>query len=528
MTVILRASFLSAYAYLYQTFIQEERVAQREQWKSQVGFLMAAVGSAIGLGNIWRFSYMAYEYGGGAFLIPYLVALFTAGIPLLILEFAIGHERIGSAPLAFAKIHPNWEWLGWWSVIFVMFGIELFYSTIISWCGNYFVLSFDLAWGEDTAGYFMNSFLQRSDGPSQLGGLRNPILIGLVVVWACNWFILYRGVQKGVELANRIFMPLLMVLTAVLVIWSLTLEGAREGIKAYLTPNFDKIMDKKVWIAAYSQIFFTLSLGFGIMIAYASYLPKKTNITKNAILTGLINSGYSIFAGFAVFATLGYMAAAEGKPIAEVVDKSIGLAFIAYPKAVMLMPGGAVFGAIFFLCLFIAGLSSSISIMGAFTSAIMDKFNMSRQRVVNIVTVAGFLGSLVFATRGGLHWLDIADHFLLNYGLVVVGIAECILVGWFFDVKALREHVNRVSSIRLGRWWDLLIKFGIPTILLVILVLNLKGELAEAYEGYSWQALVFIGVNWLVLTLTAAVIVAKRPWRTKNHTEAGRTDEVKD
>ena len=116
----------------------------REQWNSQLGFLLAAVGSAIGLGNIWRFSYLAYEHGGGAFLIPYLVALLTAGIPLLILEYGVGHERIGSAPLAYHKIKPRWEWLGWWSVLFVMFGIQLYYSVVIAWCVNFFVLSFDL------------------------------------------------------------------------------------------------------------------------------------------------------------------------------------------------------------------------------------------------------------------------------------------------------------------------------------------------------------------------------------------------
>jgi NSS family neurotransmitter:Na+ symporter len=190
-------------------------MAGREQWKSQMGFIMAAVGSAIGLGNIWRFSYMAYEYGGGAFLIPYVIALLTAGIPLLILEFAIGHERIGSAPLAFAKIHPRWEWLGWWAVIFVMFGIELYYTTVISWCANYFVFSFNLAWGEDPNGFFFGKFLDLSSGPGELGGIRGPILAGLVVVWALNWAILFRGVQRGVELANRIFMPLLLGLTAV-------------------------------------------------------------------------------------------------------------------------------------------------------------------------------------------------------------------------------------------------------------------------------------------------------------------------
>ncbi|MBW2144061.1 MAG: sodium-dependent transporter, partial [Deltaproteobacteria bacterium] len=152
---------------------------KREQWKSQLGFLLAAVGSAIGLGNIWRFSYMAYSHGGGAFLIPYLTALLTAGIPLLILEFGMGHERIGSAPLACSKIRRNWEWLGWWAVTLVMFGIELYYSTIISWCLNFFVLSLNLGWGDDPNTFFFKEFLAMSEKPSEIGQIRTPILLGL-------------------------------------------------------------------------------------------------------------------------------------------------------------------------------------------------------------------------------------------------------------------------------------------------------------------------------------------------------------
>ena len=155
----------------------------REQWKSQYGFLIAAVGSAIGLGNIWRFSYMAYSNGGGAFLIPYLVALLTAGIALLLLEFGIGHERIGSAPLAYAKIRKNWEWLGWWAVTFVMFGIELYYVVIIAWCANFFVLSFDLGWGSDPNNFFFNEFLKLNTNPAEIGEIRTPILVSLIVVW---------------------------------------------------------------------------------------------------------------------------------------------------------------------------------------------------------------------------------------------------------------------------------------------------------------------------------------------------------
>jgi NSS family neurotransmitter:Na+ symporter len=497
---------------------------KREQWKSQLGFLLAAVGSAIGLGNIWRFSYMAYDNGGGAFLIPYLTALLTAGIPLLILEFGIGHERIGSAPLAYAKIKKNWEWLGWWAVTFVMFGIVLYYSVVIAWCLNFFVLSFHLGWGDDPNAYFFNDFLSVSTSPSEIGQIRSPILAALVVIWFLNWVILYRGVQRGVELANKIFMPLLFFLTAVLVFWSLTLDGAMEGIRAYLSPDFSKLSSPKVWIDAYSQIFFTLSLGFGIMIAYASYLPEKSNISRNAVLTGFINSGYSLFAGFAVFSVLGFMATSYGKPVSEVVSQSIGLAFVAYPKAVSLIPSGRLFGAIFFLCLVVAGLSSSISIVEAFTAAMVDKFGVRRKPFITSVSILGFLGAIIFTTQAGLLWLDIVDHFLTHYGLVVVGIFECILVGWFFRLKVLRKHINRISSFKLGLWWDVLIKYFVPLVLSVILFGELYSELSKPYGGYSWTSLILIGRDWVLLTLIAAFIIASRPWKTENHKAGGRSE----
>ncbi len=497
----------------------------REQWNSQMGFLLAAVGSAVGLGNIWRFSYLAYEHGGGAFLIPYLVALLTAGIPLLILEYGVGHERIGSAPLAYAKINPRWEWLGWWSVIFVMFGIVLYYSVVIAWCVNYFLLSFDLGWGDDPNQFFFQEFLQVSDSPGEIGEIRTPILTALVLVWVINWAIVYRGVQKGIELANKILMPTLLLLMLVLVAWAVTLEGAGVGIRAYLTPDFSKLSNPQVWIDAYSQIFFTLSLGFGIMIAYASYLPAKSNITRSAFLIAFINSGFSVFAGFAVFAVLGFMAVSEGKAISDVATESIGLAFVAYPKAVSMMPGGNLFGAVFFLCLVVAGISSAVSIIEAFVAAMVDKFGMTRQKLVTFICVLGFLGAIVFTTQAGILWLDIVDHFITHYGLVTVGILECVLIGWLFQLPRLRSHINEVSSFQLGIWWDALIKVFIPLVLLVILAGDLYGELSTPYGDYSWTSLIIIGRDWLLITLIAAIFVASRPWRTKKHSELGRTDE---
>jgi NSS family neurotransmitter:Na+ symporter len=320
-------------------------------------------------------------------------------------------------------------------------------------------------------------------------------------------------------------MPLLFLLTAVLVSWSLTLDGAMDGLMAYLTPDFSVLASPKVWIDAYSQIFFTLSLGFGIMIAYASYLPKNANISRNAVLTGLVNSGYSLFAGVAVFSVLGFMATSQEKPLSEVVSQSIGLAFVAYPRAVSLIPGGNLFGAIFFFCLVVAGLSSSISIIEAFTSAVVDKFGLRRGLLVTAVSIIGFLGSIVFTTQAGLFWLDIVDHFLTHYGLVVVGILECILVGWLFKLEALRKHINSISSLKLGTWWNGLIKYFVPLVLGTVLLVDLVHELSKSYGGYSWTSLILIGVDWVLLTLLAGFVIASQLWRTQQQKICGRSEQ---
>ncbi|NOY64953.1 MAG: sodium-dependent transporter, partial [Nitrospirae bacterium] len=238
--------------------------------------------------------------------------------------------------------------------------------------------------------------------------------------------------------------------------------------------------------------------------------------------TAFINSGYSLFAGFAVFSVLGFMAQAQSKPISEVVSQSIGLAFVAYPKALSLMPGGNLFGAIFFFCLVVAGISSSVSIIEAFTSAMVDKFALKRKPLVTTITILGFLGSIIFTTEAGLLWLDIVDHFLTNYGLVVVGIAECILAGWLFNIYILQRHINRVSSLKMGGLWVVLIKYFVPLILLIMLTGALKAEFSKPYGGYSWAAISLIGVNWIILTVLVAVVFALRPWRTENLKKGGR------
>ncbi|MCB9747265.1 MAG: sodium-dependent transporter [Candidatus Omnitrophica bacterium] len=499
----------------------------RPQWKSRMGFILAAIGSAVGLGNIWRFSYLCYKNGGGAFLIPYTIALLVVGIPLMILELGIGHKMRGAAPLSFAKIDRRWEWCGWWAVVCAMYGIMLYYSAVISWCLSYVFYSFNLSWGDDPNDFFFNKFLQLSSGPLQIGDIRTPIIIALALVWFLCWLIVYFGVQKGVERANKIFMPLLFALTLILVIWSVNLKGAFSGIVVYLKPNFSLLSEPQIWIDAFSQIFFTLSLAFGIMIAYASYLPRKVDIVKDAFIICVGNCMYSFIAGFAVFGTLGYMATTTNQPVADVVKESIGLAFVAYPQAISLMPAFAkIFGVLFFTSLVIAGLSSAISLVEAFSSAVLDKFNYPRNTVVTFVCVSGFVGSIIFTAKSGLYWVDIVDHFITHYGLVIIGILECVAIGWIFKAKKLREHMIAAGGTFLhGSLWDICVKYVTPIILIGLLVKDFWTEITTAYEGYPWLAILLIGRDWLVVALFAALLLSMRRWKkevvetinSKNH-----------
>ena len=492
----------------------------RPQWRSRMGFIFAALGSAVGLGNVWRFSYLCYKNGGGAFLIPYGIALLIIGIPLMILELGIGHRMRGSAPMTFAKINRSWEWCGWWAVISAMYGIMLYYSVVIAWCLSYVFFSTNLAWGQDPNQFFFSEYLKVSSGPGVIGDIRTPILAALFAVWFICWFIVYFGVQKGVERANKIFMPLLFLLVGILIIWSVNLKGATVGLEVYLKPDFTLLKTPQIWIDAFSQIFFTLSLAFGIMITYASYVPRKVDLLQDALVVSVGNCLFSVLAGFAVFGTLGYMATTLNKPVAEVVKESIGLAFVAYPQAISLMPALAqVFGVVFFASLVIAGLSSGVSLIEAFTSAVIDKFHYPRKSVVTWICMTGFLGSLLFTAKSGLYWVDIVDHFITHYGLVIIGVLECVVVGWIFRAGRLREHIEHSGGIKLWRVWDFSVRYVVPGVLVVLLIHDIVTEVFKPYEGYPAGALFLLGYNWLLMALIAALFISMRPWQRDLHRE---------
>ena len=488
----------------------------REQWGSKFGFILAAVGSAIGLGNIWRFPYVLYENGGGAFLIPYFVAIFTAGIPILILEYGMGHKFRGSTPLAIARANKKSEWLGWWPSI-TAFIILSYYSLILSWAIKYLTLSFNLGWGKDSNSYFFNDFLQSTGSPFKLGTMIWPILIGIALIWFVNWIICFKGIKGGIEKVSKVLLPTLLVIMIVIVVKGVSLEGASLGLNELFTPDWSKVLDAKVWIAAYGQVFFSLSIAMGIMMTYSSYLPKKTDINNTAFMTAFANCGFEFLCSIGVFAILGFMATSKGVGVDEVVSSGVGLAFVVFPEIFGTMgTWGSILGVLFFACLVFAGLTSSISLVEAVSSAVIDKTSWSRKKVVSGVCLLGFTVSIVFATGAGLYLLDIIDNFINNYGIVTVGLLECIVIGWLVKPSTIREHVNETSYFRIGKWWDVVVKFVTPTILTIMLVQCIITEIKTPYGGYKLSETIALGWAAVGLGIILALLISRKPWKNKS------------
>ena len=482
---------------------------KREQWGSRAGFILAAVGSAIGLGNIWRFPYMAYENGGGAFFIPYIFALLTAGIPFMIMEFGLGHKYKGSAPKVLAAVNSKYEWLGWVQIMVAAI-IAVYYAAVIGWTINYLGFAFDGAWGTDTKGFFFGEYLGLTSSPMELGGIRWPIFGACALTWGLTWLACNSGIRGGIERACKLLIPLLFALVLVFIGRVITLPGASVGLDFLFTPNFSKLADPTVWAAAYGQIFFSLSIGFGIMIAYSSYLPKDSDICNNAAITVFINCGFSMLAGIMIFSVLGSMAHSTGQAVSDVAGAGVGLAFITIPAAINTMPAPLFFGTVFFLCLTMAGVSSHISIVEAVGSAMIDKLGASRQKTITVICVIGFALTTVFTTGGGLLILDIVDHFINNICLLFAALVEIVLMSWVIGLDQVRDDVNASSDFKVGNLWALSLRVITVLVLGYTFFTNLYEKIMTPYGGYAQFDLITLGWSILPLSILVAIFLQRK------------------
>ena len=449
----------------------------RAQWASKIGFIMAAAGSAVGLGNIWRFPYLTGENGGAAFVLVYLFCVALVSVPMLINEIALG-RLTGKNPVGAVQALGGsklWQILVGVLPLLVTFVVLSYYSTIAGW----------------TVGYIFNSLFSIKRTFAEF--IANPAIVvplGAAVI-LMTAFIVLAGVSGGIEKAAKIMMPLLFVLLLIVIVRSVTLPGAENGIKYYLVPNFSKI-NGRVILAALTQSFFSLGVGWGMMITYGSYLPKTQNIVSSSLWVGVMDTSVALLAGLMVFpAVFAFnQSPAEGAT----------LVFNVLANIFQQMPLGNIAGALFFLLLFFAAITSTISMLEAPSAYFMDQKKWNRKKAAWTVAVAAFIFGIPSALSTGAvgslssmqvdffgvvktGFMDIFDYLFGSLFMMLVVFSTCLFTGWFIKTDLLVDEIEqglpgfktkKIIGVTGSQIWKFMVRFVCPLIIGIV-ILNMLG-----------------------------------------------------
>ena len=351
---------------------------KKQEWNSNLAFMMAMIGSAVGLGNIWRFPNVLYSNGGGSFMIPYIVSLFLLGISFVLVEYAVGFRFKKSLARILFSVSKKLEPIAWF-ILLVVFLITTYYVCVVGWDLIYIFLSFTKAWGSNPDLYFTNSVLHSTDSISGIFTIVPTVLASVFAIWFLAWLILKRDLNEGIGKVSKILLPLLCIIVVVIVAFSLTLPGASVGYTQIFTPDWSALTNLDVWLAAFGQIVFSLSLGMAIAMTYASYLPEGSKLVDNAVLVAFSNSGFEVFNSIGIFSILGFMTLTSGIPFNELVTSGTGLAFVVFPQVFNIMgPAAYIIGPLFFLCILFAGITSVIALLEGVCYSISEKFLIDR------------------------------------------------------------------------------------------------------------------------------------------------------
>ncbi len=436
---------------------------KRSSFTGKIGFVLAAAGSAVGLGNIWRFPYLAAKYGGGIFLLVYVILAVTFGFALMCAEIAIGRKTGQSASKAFSVLNKKFSFVGVLASIIPVI-ILPYYSVIGGWVTKYLAVFVTGGIHEAAADGYFESFIAKPIEP--IGWFL--LFIGLTAL------IVLLGVEKGIEKVSKVMMPVLVVLTVFIAGYVMFMPGAMEGLVYYFKPDFSKFSATTV-LAAMGQLFYSMSLAMGIMITYGSYMKKDVNLESSVRQIEIFDTGIAFLAGLmivpAVFAFSGGDEAALGK--------GPGLMFITLPKVFESMKGGSFIGAAFFLLVLFAALTSSISLMETVVSIIKDKIGWSRNKTCILVLVFSILlglpsslgfGVLSNISLGGMTFLDMSDFFSNSILMPIVALLTCIFVGYVLKPKAIIEEIELTGPFKAKTLFTVVIKYIAPVCIVLILI----------------------------------------------------------
>ena len=486
-------------------------MTNENKWGSNIAFILAMIGSAVGLGNIWRYPYVLYSNGGGAFLIPYLVAILVLAVPLLILEYGVGYNYQSSFTKAIVKLKPKFEFYGWILPV-VVFIMTIYYSTIIGWDGIYLFLSFFKGWGANPNTFLNVDLLQTTNSLSGVFNFIPFIAVFMLVGWFIIWFISHKNLDEGLGKVCKIFVPLLFAVMFIIVIFSLTLPGAYIGLGELFNPDWSSIWHFDIWMAAFGQIFFSLSLGMGAGFTYASYTNDDIDLISSGLCVVMANSAFENFAALGVFSILGYMSLQSGTPVSEIVSQGTTLIFVAYPQVFNILGTvGLILGPLFFFTVYVAGITSMLSSFEVLSISIQNKFALTRRKSTLILCLIGSLVSMIYATSAGGYILGIADIFVNNIVILFSVFVECVLFAWVFKAERLIEFLNNKSkTFKLGKWWLLEVKYIIPILLVVIWFGGLH-ELIIMKTTESVMILIVLALILIISSLIFTLIPSKSP-----------------
>lgn len=478
---------------------------KRDTWASRTTFILAAIGSAVGLGNAWRFPGLAAKHGGGSFLLVYLVALFAIGIPLLMMEISIARKLHKGAGEAMRGVNKKMEFVGW-AATANAFVIVTYYAIVFAWVLLMVVEAVKFAGMTGDAEAASQVFANATQTTWDVQGYTIPIpmLIALVVAWLAIYYCIRNGAHSvGKVVKYTVFMPVILLLC--MAVKGCTMDGAMEGLRKFFVPDLAAFGDASLWIDAVGQVFFSLSIMMAIMFAYGSYLDEKANVAVDCIVIAVSDAAVSVLSGIVMFSTMGGVGMLD-----SISDSGIATAFVIYPQAIVNLTDigwfNALFGVIFYLMLVTLAIDSAFSIVEGVSASVADKFRIDPRKTTKVICVIAAVISLLYATRAGLAWLDIVDNWTNQINLILIGILECIAVGWCFSTDKVVQQINRnTTRFKMPRWWfHISVRYVAPAALIILFVWNLYNLFVNKGGHYGYALWAECLAGWLVSALVFA------------------------
>ncbi|XP_017752454.1 PREDICTED: sodium- and chloride-dependent GABA transporter 1-like [Eufriesea mexicana] len=516
------------------TLTETKILPDRGTWSSKIEFILSVVGLAIGLGNLWRFPYLCYKNGGGAFMVPYFIALALAGVPMFLMELSLG-QMMTIGGLGVFKIAPIFKGIGYAACVLSCW-TNIYYIIILAWALFYFLVSLRidvpwrtcgnhwnsrycltpterlemLCWPEDqdticstsignlshtllrdpVKEFWEGRTLQISDGIENVGSIRWELAGTLAIAWIMCYFCIWKGVKwTGKVVYFTSLFP--YALLSVLLVRGLTLPGAMEGLKYYVTPNLSKLSEPEVWIDAVTQIFFSYALGVGALAALGSYNKFNNNVYKDALIVCTVNSCTSMISGIVIFSVVGFMAHEQQKSVADVAASGPGLAFLVYPSAVLELPGSSIWSCLFFFMLILIGLDSQFCTVEGFITAAVDEWpSLLRKRkeiFIAIVCFVSYLIGLSCVTEGGMYVFQLLDTYAVSgFCLLFLMFFECIAVSWAFGVNRFYDGIRDMIGYYPCCWWKICWTITTPAICVGVFTFNIIKFVPVKYLTYDY------------------------------------------